>query len=57
MRVYNHDHQYYVIFLVEEIGGDEQISTVYNLNTHEHSPTKSYLHAHGPHYLADEGTR
>lgn len=55
VRVYNHDQRYFAIFVViEGDDGQEIVATVYRLNTHDHAPTRAYLHAHGPHYTESE---
>lgn len=58
VRVYNHDFRYFAIFVVAENRLGPGVVTVYSLDTHEHGPTRAYLHSHGPHYLEDqEGER
>lgn len=51
VRVYNHDHEYFVIFIVDDKLGSPAVVSVYNSQTHEHGPTRAYLHSHGPHHL------
>lgn len=56
VRVYNHNHEYFAVFIVVDDGyhyDEPHVKTVYNLFTHEHGPTRAYLHSHGPHYEED----
>lgn len=56
VRVYNHDDQYVVAFLVSEstVKREAAVVTVYSAETHGHAPTRAYLRAHGPHFEEDE---
>ena len=54
-RVYHHDQEWLVVFVVveREPEGDRIVATVYGGHTHEHGPTQAYIHSHGPHYVSD----
>ncbi|WP_256394091.1 hypothetical protein [Natronoarchaeum rubrum] len=57
VRVYHHNQEYLVVFIVGSDGpdfGDEYVATVYNGQTHEHGPTRAYLYSHGPHYVEND---
>lgn len=57
VRVYNHDGEYFAVFIVVDDGrhfDEPYVTTVYNAETHEHPPTQAYVRAHGPHYREDE---
>lgn len=54
VRVYNHNDEYLVVFILGDKYGEEQIMSVYNGQTHEHGPTRAYLYSHGPHYRDEE---
>lgn len=55
VRVYNHDQRYYAIFICSDAWSEEAVVTVYGGQTHEHGPTRAYLHSHGPHFGGGEG--
>jgi len=49
VRVYNHDDDWLVAFVIVDDGGGPAVVTVYNGRTHEHSPTRAYLWARASH--------
>jgi hypothetical protein len=56
VRVYNHDDDWLVAFVIVDDGGGPAVVTCYNGRTHEHSPTRAYLWARASH-APDGGAR
>ena len=61
VRVYRHDEDWGVAFLVSQYlgdavrAGDLIVVTVINLQGFDHGPSRAYLHSHGPHYMEGDG--
>ena len=60
VRIYRHGQEWGVAFLVvRDVSSvdhrDPVIATVIGFSDFDHAPTRTYLHAHGPHWTPERG--